>query len=268
MSRIIRVTDRARIEAFLRQDAALHIYELGDLDPFFWDSTEWYALESSDGALCAIALLYTGATGATLLALERQQPDALRTLLSGIREHLPHTFHAHLSPGLSDCFAPEWRARTFIPSLKMVLQDKEHVLRAMSDGVSRLSNDDSEEVQRLYRDAYPDNFFDPRMLETGLYFGVWQDERLICAAGVHVFSKQYCVAALGNIATLPEVRGQGLAAKTTATLCKALLDKVGIIALNVHQVNEPAIACYRGLGFEDVSPYEEVLFHSTSSDGT
>lgn len=268
MSRIIQVADRSRIETFLRQDTALHIYELGDLDPFFWDSTQWYGLESSTGEIRAVALLYTGFTDATLLALERQQPDELQTLLSGIREHLPHRFHAHLSPGLSHCFAPRWQAENLVPSLKMVLQDTEHVLRVASDGVSRLTADDSAEAQRLYRDAYPDNFFDPRMLETGLFFGVWRNESLVCAAGVHVFSEQYRVAALGNIATLPNVRRQGLARRVTATLCKALLDRVDVVALNVHRVNEPAIACYRSLGFVDVSPYEEVLFDSTISDDT
>ncbi|WP_433017857.1 hypothetical protein [Kribbella sp. CA-294648] len=32
----IRLHDRAEIEKILRRDAALHAYELGDLDDFYW----------------------------------------------------------------------------------------------------------------------------------------------------------------------------------------------------------------------------------------
>ena len=40
---IERTTDRETIERFLRNDIGLHLYELGDLDDFFWPRTMWYA---------------------------------------------------------------------------------------------------------------------------------------------------------------------------------------------------------------------------------
>ncbi len=42
MVRIRRLKDKAEIEAFLRKNAELHVYSLGDLDDFFRPRTTWY----------------------------------------------------------------------------------------------------------------------------------------------------------------------------------------------------------------------------------
>jgi predicted GNAT family acetyltransferase len=96
------------------------------------------------------------------------------------------------------------------------------------------------------------------MLETGCYFGVRRAGALVSVAGVHVFSGQYRVAALGNITTHPDFRGQGLATLTTARLCQELL-RAGIecVGLNVKADNRSAIACYERLGFARVADYGE-----------
>ena len=58
---------------------------------------------------------------------------------------------------------------------------------------------------------------------------------LACIAGVHVYSPRWSVAALGNVATAPELRGQGLARGACAALCRLLLDEgIETIALNVQ----------------------------------
>ena len=83
-----------------------------------------------------------------------------------------------------------------------------------------------------------------------------------------MYSPQYGVAALGNITTLPEYRGQGLGTLVTARVCRELLKSSGsydrrhsydrrIIGLNVRADNAPAIRCYHNLGFEKVAEYEE-----------
>jgi hypothetical protein len=50
-------------------------------------------------------------------------------------------------------------------------------------------HDDLPAIETLYRQSYPGNWFDARMLDTKQYFGV-RDEAgaLTCIAGVHVFS--------------------------------------------------------------------------------
>jgi ribosomal protein S18 acetylase RimI-like enzyme len=69
----------------------------------------------------------------------------------------------------------------------------------------------------------------------------------------------YRVAALGNITTHPDWRGQGLATKVTAAVCRSLRETVEHIGLNVHAENRAAIGCYEKLGFEIVTTYEEVM---------
>lgn len=48
--RAIELADRTRLRAYFGRAPALHLYELGDLDDFFWPHTRWYALED-DGAI-------------------------------------------------------------------------------------------------------------------------------------------------------------------------------------------------------------------------
>jgi predicted GNAT family acetyltransferase len=96
------------------------------------------------------------------------------------------------------------------------------------------------------------------MLATGRYVGIRRQDRLVCVAGVHVYSPTFGVAALGNVATLPELRGQGLARGACAALCLLLLaDGIETIALNVRAGNAAAIASYSRLGFEVVAEYTE-----------
>ncbi len=75
-----------------------------------------------------------------------------------------------------------------------------------------------------------------------------------------MYSARYRVAALGNVATDPALRGQGLAQQATAQLCRSLFATVSTIGLNVKADNVAAIACYRKLGFEVAAEYEESLF--------
>ena len=77
---------------------------------------------------------------------------------------------------------------------------------------------------------------------------------LVSVAGVHVYSPQYKVAALGNITTRPDARGQGLGTAVTARLCQELL-RAGMecVGLNVKADNQGAVACYEKIGFARVA---------------
>jgi predicted GNAT family acetyltransferase len=98
------------------------------------------------------------------------------------------------------------------------------------------------------------------MLETGRYYGPRDAGGLLSVAGVHVYSRRYRVAALGNIATHPAHRGKGYGTRVTGRLCRTLLDEVEHIGLNVKTDNEPALRCYRRLGLEVVARYAEFDF--------
>jgi predicted GNAT family acetyltransferase len=107
------------------------------------------------------------------------------------------------------------------------------------------------------------------MLETGRYVGIRRDRELVCVAGVHVWSPTWRVAALGNVATLPAARGNGLATAACATLCRILLDDgIETISLNVRADNHAAIRAYEKLGFAHAADYDEVELSSAAAHGS
>jgi len=115
------------------------------------------------------------------------------------------------------------------------------------------------ELESFYASAYPGNWFDRRMLETGGYRAVQRDGRIVSVAGVHVLSRKYRVAALGNVATNAAFRGRGLGRIVCAALCKDLMALADPVGLNVLSSNAAAIALYQQLGFVRVAHYEEAM---------
>ena len=259
MGRVAPLADRGRLEAFLRQAPDLYGYHLGDLDDFFWPRTRWWGLSDEAGALREVALLYQGVAPPTLLGLSRD-PQGLHALLRGISDALPARVYAHLSPGALSALGLGWRSEPHGLHLKMRLCDPAPAAGLDLAQAAPLGPGDLAPLLDLYRRAYPGNWFDARMLETGFYRGVWAGQRLLSVAGVHVVSSTLGVAALGNITTDPAARGRGLAAISTAAVVGALREAgVRAIGLNVHASNAGAIGLYRRLGFEVAAEYEEHL---------
>ncbi|NNG01928.1 MAG: GNAT family N-acetyltransferase [Desulfobacteraceae bacterium] len=249
--------DKATIERVLRKNVHLHIYSIGDLDDFFWPYTTWYATRDNAG-ISAIALLYTGQSVPALLALS-EKPDRMRSLLRSILHLLPHRFYAHLSPGVESVLRNFYHLDHYGEHLKMALFDQSQVAVGGCANACPLGRDDVNEIVEFYKQCYPENWFDPRMLETNQYFGIRIDDRLVSVAGIHVYSTEYKVAALGNIATSSARRNAGYARQVTAETCRSLLEGVHHIGLNVKADNDPAISCYRKLGFDIVASYDEYL---------
>lgn len=257
MPETVLMKDRAAIERALRRDPLLHIYGIGDLDDFYWPYTRWYA--SMAGAeISETALLYEGQALHTLLALSRNTAG-MEELVRSILPELPERFFSHLSPGVEAAFHGTHELEPHGDHLKMALADPSSLAHSAVPAGVALGPRDLEEVLEFYGRCYPGNWFDPRMLETGMYFGIREAGVLASIAGVHVFSRKHGVAALGNIATDPDRRNRGLGRRVTARLCLALLREVPCIGLNVSAGNAPAIACYRGLGFEEVAQYGEFM---------
>lgn len=245
-----RTHDKARIRAALRRDAALHVYELGDLDDFFFPRTTWYAHGD------AVALVYAAPSGPVLAAFAR--PDeraALAAVLAEIAGDLPPRLYAHLTPGLADALAVTHATRSCVEHVKMVLRESVRV--PATSGVERLAPAHADELAAFYAHAYPGNWFDPSMLATGAYVAIREAGAIVAAAGIHVYSASERVAALGNIATAPEARRRGLGARVTAALCASLRERIDVIGLNVRADNAAAIRCYEQLGFTHVAVFEE-----------
>ncbi len=252
--------DKNEIEAFLRQNVFLQIYSIGDLDDFFWNYTTWYALKQN-GTIKAIILFYTGPSTPPLLALT-DDIEPMKELLRSIRRLLPNRFYTHLTPGLEEVIQEQFQLKPYGEHYKMALKHKSRWEKIDSSKVIPLSMADLDDILKLYEASYPNNAFDPRMLETNQYFGIRGEDELLSIAGIHVYSKQYSVAALGNVATHPDYRGRGYGKAVIARLCKSLSETVGHIGLNVKSDNRAAISLYEKLGFEVVCSYGEYMVES------
>jgi ribosomal protein S18 acetylase RimI-like enzyme len=253
--------DRAEIECFLRRDPYLHLYALGDLDDFFWPYTTWIAERAGEGVE-ALLLVYAGGGLPVVLAVAEGGRSRLRALLQAAASQplLPRRFYAHFSPGLAEVVsAAGYRLEPHGRFLKMGLVEPERLEGIDTREAVRLRPEDRESLLALYAEAYPGNWFDPRMLETGCYYGIYRGGRIVSVAGIHVYSPRYRAAALGNITTHPAYRGQGLAARVTAALCQALRAGIDTIGLNVLADNAPALSAYTRLGFHPVAEYEEYM---------
>jgi RimJ/RimL family protein N-acetyltransferase len=260
------LTDKARIEALLRRNPELHIYGLGDLDDFFWPDTTWYGGEQ-DGELVDVVLVYTAQAVPTVVGIS-DQPAGLHELLRRVTPLLPQRFYAHLSPGVEEVFAQTHRLDPHGPHYKMALRDPTHLAGLDCSSAVRLTRGDLDDLAQLYRQSYRSNWFDPRMLETGQYFGLRVGGRLVSAAGVHAYSPLYRVAAIGNVVTHPAHRNRGHAGLVTARLCQSLLETVEHVGLHVKADNEAALVCYRRLGFERIASYGEFMVERTAGQST
>jgi ribosomal protein S18 acetylase RimI-like enzyme len=204
-----------------------------------------------------MALLYTGTSLPTLLVMGRSSERAAAcSLLQQLGPALPSRFYAHLVPGSADALRGSFELEAHGVHDRMVLAERARLEVVDTDEAVALKKRDQDELVAFFAAAYPGNWFDPRMLETDAYFGVRRGGELLCVAGVHTVSRLHRVAALGNIATLPSARGQGLGRIATAAVCKSL-PEAATIGLNVAVDNAAAIALYRRLGFAHVTPYEE-----------
>ena len=255
---VVELRDREALGRFFRRRAGVHAYELGDLDDFFWPHTRWLARQE-DGELQEVILVYDEPDPPVLIALA-DDVGAMSALLHDVAGELPPAVYAHLSPELVAALAPRL-VPVHEPAAhrKLTLVDPDSVRAYDRPEAALLDVGDLAEVTSFYQRAYPGTWFQARMLETGRYVGIRMDGELLCVAGVHVWSPAYGVAALGNVATAPEARGQGLGTAACARLCRILHDDgIDVISLNVRADNAAAIRSYEKLGFVHAADYVEV----------
>jgi ribosomal protein S18 acetylase RimI-like enzyme len=246
--------NKKEIHNFLSKSPDLQLYSIGDLDDFFWPYTIWYGIFDT-GEIQSVAMLYTRMTPPTLLLFYYHDPFYSTNLLKSIKPLLPQKFLVHLGPGLIDVLGFENIIDNYGQNYRMILM-KEPVA-VYDNNIRQLSISDLPAIKDLISIAYPNNWFDSRMVETGKYFGYFKDKSLIGISGVHVYSAKYRIAALGNIATHPDHRRQQIAFKLTSILCRDLRKTADIVGLNVKSDNKAAINCYSRIGFEIRSSYDE-----------
>ena len=249
--------DRRELEGFLRRNTYLNIYAIGDLVDFFWPRTCWFG-HRSRGEIDSVALLYTGMELPTLIVMSEDiSPE--RELLASITHLLPNPVYCHFSPGIETVLEKSHELEAHGEFRRMALLDSKALLKADCRNVVQLNMSDREELLDFYRTSYPENWFDPRMLETGQYFCIRQNGNIVSAGGIHVYSPEYRVGTLGNIATHTLYRGMGFGSAVTAMVCRSMMGTVDHIGLNVRADNPAAVSCYEKLGFRSVASFGEFM---------
>ena len=233
-------------------------YHIGDLDPFFFPSCTWYG-RMEDKTLADIVLVYRGPSTPTVLAFS--MTSSMPQLVHAIKDELPDRFFCHYQKELEHELVSSFRMTPFGTHQKMDFHGFPIDLTLTDEhDCIQLTHGDEPQLRTLYQIAYPGNYFDPQMLTTGKYYGVKKDEEVLAVAGVHVYSRTYRIATVGNVTTHPRMRNRGLAKRCVVTLLKTLEPEVDFIGLNVKADNYPAISLYHAIGFKTASTYEEALF--------
>lgn len=167
MTDLVNLHAKDEVEAFCRNNPMLHAYALGDLDDFFWPYTTWYALRQQ-GRLQQLVLLYSDCALPTVLANAEHPIRTMRDLLSRLLAVFPRRFYAHLSEGLADILADDYRIRPHGHYFKMGLTAPSRLEGLDGSAAVPLCAADTEELEALYAAGYPSNFFVPRMCDSGV----------------------------------------------------------------------------------------------------
>ncbi len=251
--------DKGKLADHFRRDPILFAYHCGDLDDFFFERCQWLTSYHKSMKIDEVILIYDGALFPTVLAFGLS--ERFPVLLTSALDLLPDKFYCHYFEEYRTILCQQYIEEKPVESFKMKLnQDLFKPSQKQSLDIRRLTASDQCDVERLYEQAYPDNYFDSRMLTTGKYFGCYVDKVLVSAGGVHVYDPKRKIVALGNIATAVSYRGNGFASAVTSMLVEELLKEDCMIVLNVRVDNASAIQCYERLGFQKTHTYHESLF--------
>jgi ribosomal protein S18 acetylase RimI-like enzyme len=235
------------IKRILETNRNWSAYALADLDPQYNELCTWLIDKES------VVLIYYGLTPPVLFAMGK--PDELEGLFFQIP---PGKYTYTLIGFCRAIIKPRLDIEIEHHMWRMVLKPEEFPGTGC-EGVVKLGLADLDAIQRLVSNQpdQPDAFM-PVQLQMGPFFGLSEGDELLSMAGVHIQSHWASVAAIGNVFTRPDRRGQGLATKVTAAVVSELLSHgIETIVLNVEMDNHPALACYRKLGFWPYCGYYE-----------
>jgi len=236
--------DPGELRALLAPHRAYAAYALGQLQPDLFARSEWWSARGAQGQ--ALLLHSQGGLGSALFALGA--PEALEALL---RLH-PGPRHTFLTgqPAQLDVMLRHYHLP---PDNAMVrLQVDRNSFRPVVGQARRLRGSDVRDVNRLYRADGTPAFYTSENIEDAVYYGGYQDGRLVAVAGTHVVTQAEGIGVVGNVFTHPAYRGRGLGTLVTSAVTRDVLASCREAVLSVDPGNEYALRAYRRLGFREV----------------
>jgi len=243
------LTDRHEIRSILRRDPIWSVYALGDLAPAMFSKTQWFGPDLT-------LVLRDFGTSILFTIGKRSVREAL--------EHATSPVHLQVQRDALDEVSRHADVQDAREMWRMVWHGPPHQTERHINPqpVARLGAADVPALQQLYADGdttgeSPD-FFYPSMVSDGVFFGFYEERRLVAAAGTHLLAREEGAAAIGNVYTRRDYRGRGLSRLVTGAVITALAG-IETVGLNVRADNAAAIRVYESLGFVRHCPFYEGL---------
>jgi RimJ/RimL family protein N-acetyltransferase len=242
---IRRISDAAEIRQMLAPYEAYAAYAMGQLKPRHFERSAWYVARGAAGE--SLVLHSRGGLGNALFALGSTEGlDALLRLHPGPRQTFLTCQLHHLPLILRHFRLPEHE------SMARMLVEASTFHAVHHEDVRRLTGRDIREVNRLYRSDGTPAFYTAENIDDAVYYGCFEDGRLVAVAGTHVVAPEEGIAVLGNVFTAPSRRGRGLAASVTSAVTSEVLDSCRKVVLSVDPRNAPALRLYERIGYREV----------------
>ena len=249
--------DRGLLLDFLNEDRLFAAYAIADMDDTEFARTHW-GVAFENGRTVAVVMEYRGLSPQPLFVMGK--PEGVRAALAQIVR--PRVAYLAAKAEIVPAVAQVYRVDRGAVMVRMSV-DRSTFAPVGGDAV-RLDAGDTRHLNRLYELGLT-SWLPAESVASGVYFGIRRGTRLIAAAGTHVISPTYRMAAVGNVYTDREYRGQGHAKVVTSAVTAELLTRVDEVVLNVRADNPAALAVYAALGYRAHTQFEERLVHRYSS---
>lgn len=100
--------------------------------------------------------------------------------------------------------------------------------------------------------------WNPLQLETGPYYVIKRNNKIVSAAGTHFLTPQ--IGQIGNVTTDKNYRMQGFASMCCSAVANEILSKNVLASLFVETENTAAMHMYKNLGFVKVRDISFIMF--------
>lgn len=255
---VVRDATRDDLARYLAEDRLFTAYALADLDDENVRGARWWIARREGVAIAAALAMMDLSFRPVFLVGDARGVAAL--LRQGLRE--PRVIVA-APPEHRAAVEEVYRLDRIDRMLRMVVDRK--TFRALgTERVIRLGPEHLDHIIDLYGFASR-TYFTPKRLEREIYYGIFDGRTLAAAAGTHVRSAAFGLAAVGNVLTRLAYRNRGYATEVTAAVTVACFAEHPDVVLNVREDNAPAVAVYRRLGYRVHRPFIESVGYRKSS---
>jgi len=260
--RIRRLRNRQQIDSLLSEDRAYAAYALGHLEQPFFERSEFWLAEGETGSA---VVLHATAMGPTLfLAGDPTAVDAVLSLHEGPR-------YIYLSTASTEHVDVLRRRYQVADVLTMRRWSVTRAGFAPAEGTGterRLHGRDAGVINALYATDGAPSRYSADQIDRSIYYGIYEDRRLVSIAGTHLVSPETAIGVVGNVLTHPDFRGRGYAERVTSRVTEALFEAgCSVVALTADPENTPAVRAYERLGYRAGATVVEAHLHRRSLFG-